>query len=56
MIGTATECPKITPKSVLHLLKYTANLYLTDAVQIFGKFGTLSTLFFINLDLGKKGL
>ena len=32
------ECPKIYRKSVLHLLKYTANLYCTDVVQICGKF------------------
>ena len=33
-----TECPKIYRKSVLYLLKYAANLYYTDAVQICGKF------------------
>ena len=29
MITYYTECPKISLKSVLHLFKYTANLYLT---------------------------
>ena len=36
--GLLTECPKIYRKSVLHLLKYTTNLYNTNAVQICGKF------------------
>ena len=39
-LSLPTECPKFYRKSVLHLLKYTANLHLsrisTDVRQIFG--------------------
>ena len=35
-----TECPKIYRKSILHLLQFTDNLYLSSyVVQICGKFG-----------------
>ena len=41
---SATECPKIYRKSVLHLLKYTANLYFKPMQYRFAvNFETLST-------------
>ena len=33
--GLNTECPKIYHKSILHLLKYTANLYLSRCSTYF---------------------
>ena len=39
-LPSATECPKIYRKSVLHLLKYTANPYCG---RICDKYGTLSS-------------
>ena len=39
-----TECPKIYRKSILHLLKFTANLYLGRCSTYFAlNFGTLNT-------------
>ena len=44
IVSTVTECPKIYRISVLHLLKYTANVYLIMQFRFAVQFGTLSML------------
>ena len=50
-ISKPTECPNFYRKFVLHLFKYTTNIYLSRCVQICGKFWDTHYIKFIQIYL-----